>query len=315
MKEKLKIRPGAEGFAVLAGEPLRGIPAHHHEELEVNLVLSGKATYLFGTRRVPLFPTSMIWLFPRQEHVLVDWSHDFQIWVLVFKPALVGRHTQHELRAVLRSQDPGEVFCRQIDSRWVDILSHVYHGVLDDPADLEFVNSSLGYALVASWQAFQFSRESQTRTDVHPAVAKAARILSQADESIPLGQLARDAGLSSARLSRLFKQQTGVSLTAFRQRKFLEHFLRLYRTGGRYSLMEAALLAGFGSYPQFHRVFSRLMKMSPAAYRSHVRRTEDAGATISPDKAGWPSASARPGSPRRNRSAHSARRADGPPRS
>ena len=81
---------------------------------------------------------------------------------------------------------------------------------------------------------------------------------------------ARAAGLSPARLSRLFKQQTGISLTSFRQRKCLERFIRLYRTGARYTLIEAALLAGFGSYPQFHRVFCRLMGMNPAAYKKSV---------------------------------------------
>jgi len=123
---------------------------------------------------------------------------------------------------------------------------------------------------VASWQAYQFSREPIPLSAVHPAVAKAARLLSAADESIGLEALARTAGLSAARLSRLFKRQTGISLTGFRQRQCLERFLRLYRTGARYSLIEAALLAGFGSYPQFHRVFSRLMGMNPAAYRKRV---------------------------------------------
>ncbi len=270
MKEKLKIRPGAEGFAFLADRQLRPIAPHHHEELEVNLVLTGKATYLFGNRRVPLLASSMIWLFPKQEHVLIDWSHDFSMWVLVFKPDLVERRAGRGDRRILHSDDPGDIFCRQIDSRQVDLLNHVYEGALGEGQDLEFINAALDYALVASWQAFQFSSESIPRTDVHPAVAKAARLISNADSSIGLTDLSHEAGLSPARLSRLFKRQTGISLTAFRQRKCLERFLRLYRTGARYTLIEAALLAGFGSYAQFHRVFSRVMRMNPASYRKNV---------------------------------------------
>ena len=56
----------------------------------MNLVVTGKASYLFGNRRVPLLASSMIWLFPKQEHVLIDRSRDFSMWVLVFKPSLVG---------------------------------------------------------------------------------------------------------------------------------------------------------------------------------------------------------------------------------
>jgi AraC-like DNA-binding protein len=270
MKEKLKIRPGADGFALRADRTLRPIAPHHHEELEVNLVISGKASYLFGQRRVPLLASSMIWLFPRQEHVLIDWSHDFSMWVVVFRQDLVRRRSRTGDRRVLHSADPGDIFCRQIDSRLVDQLHHVYEGAHLDEPDLDYVNAALDYALVASWQAYQFSSESIPRTDVHPAVARAARLLSESDDALRLTALAKEAGLSPARLSRLFKQQTGTSLTAFRQRKCLERFLRLYRTGARYTLIEAALLAGFGSYPQFHRVFCRVMKMNPATYRKNL---------------------------------------------
>jgi AraC-like DNA-binding protein len=270
MKEKLKIRPGANGFAFLVTERFRRIAPHHHDELEVNLVLTGRATYLFGNRRVPLPAHSMIWLFPGQEHVLIDWSHDFSMWVMVFRQELVRRETEQAGRRILRSTDPGAIFCRQIAPRQVDGLSQVFQDAADAKDDLEFLNAALGYALAASWQAFQFSRESIPLSDVHPAVAKAARLIANADAPMSLEPLGREAGLSPARLSRLFKRQTGISLTGFRQRQCLERFLRLYRTGARYSLIEAALLAGFGSYPQFHRVFVRLMGMNPAAYRKRV---------------------------------------------
>jgi AraC-like DNA-binding protein len=271
MKERLKIREEAEGFAFSVGATVRPIKPHHHDELEVNLVLSGHASYLFGHRRVPLPTHSMIWLFPKQEHVLIDWSHDFSMWVVVFKPGLVQRCAGSGIRRALLSPDPGEIFCREIDPRRIDLLQSVYEGANRESRDFEFLNAALGYALVASWQAYQFSSESALRTDVHPAVARAARLIATAEAGPSLGPLARAAGLSPARLSRLFKQQTGVTLTAFRQRKCLERFLRLYGRGARYTLLEAALEAGFGCYAQFHRVFCRLMKMSPAAYRRSVR--------------------------------------------
>jgi AraC-like DNA-binding protein len=270
MKEKLRIPPEAKGAAFLVSQPLRRLRSHHHDELEVNLVVTGRASYLFGNRRVPLPAHSMIWLFPKQEHVLIDCSHDFSMWVLVFRQDLVERETGAADRRVLRSGDPREIFSRQIGARQADALGVVYQNALEESDDLEFLNAGLGYALVASWKAFQFSREPIPLSDVHPAVAKAARLLSTANDAISLEPLARSAGLSAARLSRLFKQQTGISVTGFRQRQCLERFLQLYRTGARYSLIEAALLAGFGSYPQFHRVFCRLMGMNPAAYRKRM---------------------------------------------
>ncbi len=269
MKETLNFEAGAEGFSFLIKQRFRGIPSHHHEELEVNLVLRGKASYLFGQRRVPLAANSMIWLFPEQEHVLMDRSHDFSMWVLVFRPALVRRHAQTGARRVLRVANPGEIFCRQVDARRVELLNPVYQDAANGEG-VDAKNAALGYALVASWEAYQFSSEPPPRVDVHPAVARAAWLISEADDALTLDDLARKAGLSPARLSRLFKQQTGTSLTAFRQRKCLERFLRLYGRGARYTLLQAALEAGFGSYAQFHRVFHAMMRMSPAAYRQNL---------------------------------------------
>jgi AraC-like DNA-binding protein len=106
---------------------------------------------------------------------------------------------------------------------------------------------------------------------VHPAVERTARLLLSDENSYNLSQLARRAGLSPSRLSRLFKQQTGLSIVEFRNRqrmqRFLEHYERERDSGRQITLLNAALDAGFGSYPQFHRVFRQVTGCSPAEYQ------------------------------------------------
>ena len=266
MKEKLQLGAAAYGLAFMLNRPLAPLVSHHHDELEVNLVIAGRARYLFGAQRVSLAPGSLIWLFPRQEHVLIDRSPDFSMWVVVFKPRLVALRSVAAARKTLALADPGEILSRRVDRETATFLHAVYESA-SDAEDTAFRNTAIDFALMTSWRAFESARDLPSEMDVHPAVARAAQLVAQAEEPLPLPDLARAAGLSAPRLSRLFKLQTGTSLTAFRQRKCLERFLRLYATGARFTLLEAALRAGFGSYPQFHRVFSRLMKTSPAAYR------------------------------------------------
>jgi AraC-like DNA-binding protein len=98
-------------------------------------------------------------------------------------------------------------------------------------------------------------------------VEKAARLIHDETTTLGLDELARRSGLSPTRLSRLFKQQTGVALVDFRNRQRIERFLELYGTGQRRTMLDAALEAGFGSYPQFHRIFKRVMGRSPGKYR------------------------------------------------
>jgi AraC-like DNA-binding protein len=83
-----------------------------------------------------------------------------------------------------------------------------------------------------------------------------------------LATLARAASLSPAHLSRIFKQQTGVSISRFRNQQRLQRFLRLYGGGRRTTALAAALEAGFGSYAQFHRVFREQTGRSPSALRT-----------------------------------------------
>jgi AraC-like DNA-binding protein len=106
---------------------------------------------------------------------------------------------------------------------------------------------------------------------VHPAIEHSAHLLLNEEDSYSLPQLARKAGLSPSRLSRLFKQQTGLSIVEFRNRQRMQRFLDRYeldrQSGRKSTLLDAALDAGFGSYPQFHRVFRQVAGCSPAEYQ------------------------------------------------
>jgi len=106
------------------------------------------------------------------------------------------------------------------------------------------------------------------------SIARAGAALLPHDETEPLGvdERARRIGLSASRLSRLFEQQLGVSLTDIRNRQRLDRFLRLYGRGRRITMLAAALDANVGSDAQFDRVFTRLMGCTPTQYRRDQHR-------------------------------------------
>ena len=89
-------------------------------------------------------------------------------------------------------------------------------------------------------------------------------------EKDDLSQLAQSVGLTPEAVSRLFKNQTGINLSTFRNRCRLERFLALYGDGHTVTMLEAALAAGFGSYAQFYRVFCKMMRQTPAEYRRGI---------------------------------------------
>jgi methylphosphotriester-DNA--protein-cysteine methyltransferase len=140
----------------------------------------------------------------------------------------------------------------------------------------------------------------------HRAVSATVSMLAK-DPSLGGKQIAGELGISVSRLARVFKRDMGMSLVEYRNRLRLDRFWVLV-DGGRPSLLEAALAAGFGSYAQFHRVFRAQRHLTPREYLRRRRIREEAsqealGATApgSPPVlayvAGAPRPAARPSAP------------------
>ena len=77
--------------------------------------------------------------------------------------------------------------------------------------------------------------------------------------------VAAELGISEGFLSRRFRAELGVTFVEQRARTRVAHFLALIQ-GGRQNLLHAALDAGFGSYSQFHRIFTRVSGSRPRDY-------------------------------------------------
>ncbi len=275
MSEELGLQLGADGRVghhVAADGPPRG---HRHPELELNLVLRGRATYLLGDRRYELTPRTLTWLFPAQDHVLVNESHDHELWWAVFRPELVLRVAPG---SPVVERDPAGQYSRRLDSRRAERLDGLLRELRDaEHEDVELLNAGLPYLLLSAWRAFLDSADLVAGVDVHPAVETVARLLRADPEAGALDALARTAGLSPSHLSRIFKAQTGVSITRFRNQRRLERFLALYGDGRRTTALAASLEAGFGSYAQFHRVLRAETGQTPTALRAAAQLTGRGG--------------------------------------
>src|ERR1039458_8292447 len=115
MKEILKLSPGHDGAIwsyTSSGFSRRR--SHRHEELELNLVIAGTARYLLGERRYDLARGTLIWLFSEQDHLLLDESHDYSMWIAVISPALLDRACKTLSTRMLLTRDPGKVLMRSL---------------------------------------------------------------------------------------------------------------------------------------------------------------------------------------------------------
>jgi AraC-like DNA-binding protein len=273
VEEDLGIPADRDGSVVrhVAGE--RRPRPHRHAELEVNLVMSGTASYVLGERRYELSSGTLAWLFPGQDHVLLDESADHVLWWAVFRPSLVARAATAPDAAALLMSDPSGDFSRRLPFPEARRLGTLF-GDLHDSRDADLSNAGLAYLLLRAWRAFVDSDDVVEGVALHPAVEQVVRLLSIDPAGVDLTALARACGLSPSHLSRVFKAQMGISIGQFRNQQRLERFLSITGGGQRGSTLAAAHAAGFGSYAQFYRVFRDATGASPSTARAQAARLD-----------------------------------------
>lgn len=105
------------------------------------------------------------------------------------------------------------------------------------------------------------------------AVIQAIAMLREADEPVPLANLAEATGYSPTHFQRLFKRAVGLSPAAFARALRVERAADALSAGG--SVTEAVYQAGFGAPSRFYAVSQGRLGMTPSAWREGGR-----GATI-----------------------------------
>lgn len=289
MLADLKLEDQYDGFIYLA-ESARNPPTlrpHHHVELELNLVVRGAISYVVGGRRSTFGRGTLIWLFPAQEHQLVDRTPDAQFYVAVFKPALIARSCRGAPYADLRREGTATdgVLQTRLTPEAFGLVGKTMAAVMEGALDPDLLNREAGYGvdpdfryqhhdpdglnaglhhlLLLCWRYQRAGQAIDGATALHPSVRKALDLLSTSEQELNLGQLAGRCGASEAHLSRMFARQIGVSLTRYRNSVRLGRFLNHYRGAEQKTITEAVYAAGFGSYAQFHRVFTEAYGCGP----------------------------------------------------
>ena len=253
MKTELLLKNGLDGWCMLHRntDQISSRTMHTHDELEINIGVSGKGCYLVDGCPVEVSSGVLLYLSPEQAHLLVEETTDFSMWMAVIRSERVNEfciedrfHTQLLPDDVLFLEE----LCRLLES--------------EQSADL--LNTGLRFLFL---KCIALMKNATGRGgEFHPAVVRATRLLKRPEMAPDVDTIARVAGMSRSQLSRLFKKQTGFTLVEYRQKIQLEQFLFFYGNGSGHSIMEAALEVGFGSYAQFHRIFSSRFHCGPREY-------------------------------------------------
>lgn len=264
IEARLNLPPGQAGAVYLPPADRGRWPGarrhwHWHQELECNLVRCGSSTLLVGETLVTVAPRSLVFLPAGVAHGRLDFAHrllaTIAVWRIPFATAILGGSTL-----------PGLVGCRVLDPVHFAALEALAAEVAQTQGPL--ADAGLGWLLSRLHLAWMQAGSVAAPGALHPAVAQAVALLDGAGPGADpsLAALARRVGLSPDWLTRRFRSEMGVLPGEYRNRLRLQRFLAGLRPGQ--NLEAAALAAGFGSYAQFHRVFTRLMGRNPRCWRA-----------------------------------------------
>ncbi len=232
-------------------------PRHFHAEPELNLITAGRATFGMGEATMAVEAGDLLWWPPGQDHVLLDASLDFDLYVIGltadFSERVLGDFASSVTASAARFRLDGD----SLGKFRAMCAAPVEAGAT---ADVErkvgdFWRHAHRQRIVAH------DRHLLTRRTLESVLARPE--LKRSD----LAQVARG---NVSEVSRHFHHDIGLTLTAYRTRLRLLRFIDLVDRGQRF--LVAAVEAGFGSYSQCHRVFLQTFGCTPRLFfRSGIR--------------------------------------------
>lgn len=238
-----------------------------HENLSSYLfftVLEGKGTVEYANKKYHIGPGDCVFIdchkpFLHETSATYLWSLK---WCHFFGPAMSLIYEKYLERGGQAVFKPKEV------QPFIDLLNTIYttassNDYIRDMRLNEELSTLLTLLMAESWHKKEETRKAQSKQSVMPV----KEYLDQHYcEKITLDDLASRFFISKNYLTRVFKEQFGMSVKDYLQVVRITHAKQLLRTTDK-TAEEIGFECGFGALYYFSRVFKDIEGISPTGYR------------------------------------------------
>ncbi len=247
---------------------------HFHDYYECTLFLGGNVSFQVEDYTVDLVPNSLIMLKPNQLHrpIIRNMDAPYDRYMLRFSPALLDSISTPRLNLAACFQS--QVFePKRLPFAEKQELEAQYERLLFRVLSREFgsdilAKAALLEAIVVICRLFlkpspDVAGLSVVRSQLTADVIQ--YIDGHIHENISLSDLAAEVHLSKHYLSRLFKQETNISIYKFILQKRIIYARELLIKG--VSPSDVYFMCGFSDYSNFYRAFRNEYGISPREYQ------------------------------------------------
>ena len=228
-------------------------PRHFHAEPELNLIVSGTATFGVGEALVQATKGALLAFPAGQDHVLLETSPDIYLYAIGIDPNFSSEVLRADRDSVAMP------FHIRLSSKDFRALSARSSAVVD--------RDGVDQPVAELWEQAHWLRRRYLGRLNSATHVLTRRVLSTVSEEPDLGceLLAHKARANLCEVSRYFHRDVGMTLVQYRARLRLLRFIQLVDAGAD-NLMATAEAAGFGSYSQCHRIFQSELGCSPRRF-------------------------------------------------
>lgn len=264
----------------------RAYVEHRHTAFELSLVCAGAGTYQVGTNTYPFQPGDVFLFSTNEAHCIIEVTGQqaLDIMNLQFEP----RFLWSAENMLFQVQYPDIFFNRNtIFSHRLSVQPESAHQIAGRlrAVEQEFVSQKTDYRLMVKLQILELLvliRREYANWFGQPAervdsayLAQMERALDYIDqnlvEELQLEQVAREAAMSPAYFSTLFKKLNGVTLWEYVQSRRIEMATEKLISGHE-TISRIALECGYNSISNFNRSFKAIIGLSPGDYRKARRK-------------------------------------------
>lgn len=254
------------------------LPAHWHDEFEIDIIINGSAAYYINGSPHYLHKGDTILINSRRTHYATGDSEDSKALGFVFSPETISQ----DIKSTIYRKYFHELIRSEIDaivlssSESNDVWQMVYD-IYSLDEDNQLFEIHCLELILRIWQSFyqkyEFIKESASSQDSssESLIKMISYMHEHYTEKITVDRLAALAGISSSSCFRVFKQYTAYSPLAFLN----DYRLRcaaLDLKATKKSVTGIAEDYGFDSPSYFTLLFSRKYGISPLKYRKSPLR-------------------------------------------
>jgi len=263
------------GFTCVSWKPCIAPRFDHHNEIELNLILSGSVHYLIAGQKLEFQKGELVAFWAMIPHKVVDFSSDDPYFVATLPFDWV--HSINCPSGFLSKLLEGHIFVENtqprngLDAKLFACWENELGG--KEPILRELVAAEikqrllrLAYHSTVGPEMTESKAESGAKQELQTVEKIACFVAQNYTRHLTVNEIAESVFLNPCYAMSLFKKQFGITLVQYLNQHRLAHAERQLITT-KNKIIQVALESGFQSLSRFNEIFRQIHAVSPSEYR------------------------------------------------